>query len=103
MPGLTDYRAILHAHAEDSTHTGGTRPEMLAEAKREGVHAILLTDHFRPPRDFMTESWRGLREGVLFVPGSESHGFLIYPTRPIMDRMKAPSRSSSRPSARAAG
>ena len=90
LPGLTDYRAILHAHAEDSAHTGGTRPEMLAEAKRAGVHAILLTDHYRPPRDFVTDSWRGLREGVLFVPGSESHGFLIYPTRSIMDRMKAP-------------
>ena len=52
-PGLNDYRAILHAHAEDSSHTGGTRPEMLAEAKRAGVHAILLTDHHRPPRDFI--------------------------------------------------
>src|SRR5207244_3640710 len=28
MPGLNDYRCILHAHAEDSTHTGGTLPEM---------------------------------------------------------------------------
>src|SRR5262249_50708635 len=46
--GLNDYRTILHAHAEDSDHTGGTRPEMLAEAKRAGVHAILLTDHYRP-------------------------------------------------------
>ena len=26
LPGLRDYRAILHAHAEDSAHTGGTRP-----------------------------------------------------------------------------
>ena len=57
-PGLNDYRAILHAHAEDSSHTGGTRPEMLAEAKQVGVHAILLTDHHRPPRDFITQSWR---------------------------------------------
>jgi hypothetical protein len=24
LPGLNDYRCILHAHAEDSTHTGGT-------------------------------------------------------------------------------
>ena len=79
--GWNDYRAILHAHAEDSAHTGGTRPEMLAEAKRAGINAILLTDHYRPPRDFMTDSWRGLREGVLFVPGSEERGFLIYPTR----------------------
>src|SRR5689334_16459269 len=53
LPGLNDYRAILHAHAEDSAHTGGTRPEMLADAKIAGVSAILLTDHHRPPRDFI--------------------------------------------------
>ena len=34
VSGLNDYRAILHAHAEDSAHTGGTRPEMLADAKQ---------------------------------------------------------------------
>ena len=88
--GLNDYRAILHAHAEDSSHTGGTRPEMLAEAKRAGVDAILLTDHYRPPRDFVTESWRGLRDDVLFIPGSEERGFLLYPAHSIMDRMKDP-------------
>src|SRR5271157_4581736 len=88
IPGLIDYRAILHAHAEDSAHTGGTRTEMLAAAKRAGVHAILLTDHYRPPKDFVADSWRGLREGVLFLPGCEDRGFLIYPTRSIIDRMK---------------
>jgi hypothetical protein len=62
---------------------------MLAEAKRAGVHAILLTDHYRPPKDFVADSWRGLRDGVLFLPGSENRGFLIYPTRSVMDRMKA--------------
>jgi hypothetical protein len=87
-PGLNDYRAILHAHAEDSAHTGGTRTEMLADARRAGVHAILLTEHFRPPRDFVAGSWRGLRDGVLFLPGSEVRGFLIYPTRSIISRMK---------------
>jgi hypothetical protein len=90
LPGLHDFRAILHAHADDSSHTGGTRPEMLAEAKREGVNAILLTDHYRPPRDFINTSWRGLRDGVLFVPGSEVRGFLIYPGHSIMDRMDQP-------------
>jgi len=88
IPGLIDYRAILHAHAEDSAHTGGTRTEMLTEAKRVSVHAILLTDHYRPPKDFVADSWRGLREGVLFLPGSEDRGFLIFPTRSIIDRMK---------------
>jgi len=90
LPGLNDYRAILHAHAEDSTHTGGTRPEMLAEARKAGVDAILLTDHHRPPFDFVNDSWRGLRDGVLFLPGSEARGFLLYPTRSIMNHMDDP-------------
>ena len=90
LPGLHDYKAILHAHAEDSTHTGGTRPEMLADARKAGVQVILLTDHLRPPRDFIRESWRGMHEGVLFIPGSEAKGFLIYPNDSMMDRMEQP-------------
>lgn len=86
-PGLTDYRCILHAHAEDSTHTGGTLPEMLADARKAGVSAVLLTDHYRPPADFIDGRWRGLKDGVLFVPGSEARGFLLYPTRSILNRM----------------
>ena len=84
--GFSDYRAILHAHAEDAAHTGGTRPEMLEDAKRAGVQVIFLSDHFRPPRDFM-DSWRGLRDGVLFIPGSETHGFLVHPETSILDVM----------------
>jgi hypothetical protein len=87
-PGLNDYRCILHAHAEDSDHTGGTLPEMLADAKKAGVHAILLTDHYRPPRDFIDGRWRGLKDGVLFIPGAEVHGFLAYPAKSILGRME---------------
>src|SRR6187200_3011237 len=53
LPGLNDYRCIMHAHAEDSSHTGGTLSEMLTDAKKAGIHAILLTDHYRPPTDFI--------------------------------------------------
>jgi hypothetical protein len=87
LPGLHDYKAIIHAHAEDSEHTGGTRPEMLTDAKKAGVQVIMLTDHLRPPRDFIKESWRGLYDGVLFIPGSEALGFLVFPVRPMMDRI----------------
>lgn len=90
LPGLIDYRCILHAHAEDSTHTGGTLPEMLADAKQAGVSCILLTDHYRPPRDFIDGRWRGMRDGVLFVPGSEIRGFLIYPEASIVNKMEQP-------------
>ena len=81
--GYNDYRAVLHAHAEDATHTGGTRPELLAAARRAGVQIVMLTDHVRPERDFINDSWRGLREGVLFIPGSEDRGFLSFPMKSI--------------------
>ncbi|MBX3278297.1 MAG: histidinol phosphatase [Acidobacteria bacterium] len=81
--GYRDFRAILHAHAEDASHTGGTRPELLAAALRTNVHIIMLTDHVRPQRDFIDDSWRGLRQGVLFIPGAEAEGFLAYPQRSI--------------------
>lgn len=84
--GLTDYRAIMHAHAEDSSHTGGTRPEMLEAAKRTGVKIIMLTDHVRPERDFINDSWRGVRDGVLFIPGAEHEGFLVYPQASIKNQ-----------------
>jgi hypothetical protein len=83
--GLGDQRAILHAHAEDSAHTGGNRAELLAAAKRTGVRIVMLTDHVRPPRDFINDSWRGLHDGVLFIPGSEGEGFLNYPVYSVMD------------------
>lgn len=83
--GYQDFRAILHAHAEDSAHTGGSRPGLLAAAKQTGVKIIMLTDHVRPPRDFINDSWRGMRDGVLFIPGAESEGFLVYPRRSIIN------------------
>lgn len=87
LEGMIDYRCIMHSHGEDSTHTGGTLPEMLAEAKKVGVNCILLSDHFRPPRDFIDGRWRGMKEGVLFIPGSEIRGFLIHPMKSILNRM----------------
>lgn len=87
-PGLTDFRCVFHAHAEDSVHTGGTRPEMLADAVLADVNAVFLSDHFRPPRDFM-DSWRFKTNGVLFVPGSEVRGFLIHPIASILPQMEA--------------
>jgi hypothetical protein len=86
IKGYRDYRAIMHVHAEDSAHTGGTRPELLAACKRTGVNIVLLTNHVRPPVDFINDSWRGLREGVLFIPGAEHEGFLSYPMKSILHR-----------------
>ena len=81
-----DFRAIMHVHAEDSAHTGGTRPELLAACKRTGVNIVMLTNHWRPPVDFINDSWRGMHDGVLFIPGTEYEGFLAYPKKSIIKR-----------------
>ncbi|MFB3830141.1 MAG: alpha/beta hydrolase fold domain-containing protein [Bryobacteraceae bacterium] len=62
-----DYRAALHVHAEDAPHTLGTRAEALAAARAAGVRVVLFSDHDGAKPD----AWRGLREGVLFIPGGE--------------------------------
>jgi acetyl esterase/lipase len=63
-----DFRAVIHLHAEDADHTKGTRAELLAAAKRIGARVVMTTDH-RGPKP---EAWRGLRDGVLFIAGSET-------------------------------
>jgi hypothetical protein len=81
--GYTDYRAVMHAHAQDAAHTGGTRPQLLAAAKLRRVQIVMLTDHVRPERDFINDSWRGIHDGVLFIPGAEDRGFLSFPLHSI--------------------
>jgi acetyl esterase/lipase len=71
----SDYRAVLHVHAEDADHTKGTRAEVLRAAKATGVSVVMFSDH-RGPKP---ETWSGMRDGVLFIPGSEDDHLLRYP------------------------
>ena len=102
LPGLNDYRGVFHAHAGDSDHTGGTPEEILRDAKRIGVDVVFLSDHHRPPRDFM-DSWRGIHDGVLFIPGSEAHGFLIHPEASVAEHMGSDPATLLRQANRGAG
>jgi len=72
---FTDFRAVIHVHAEDAPHTKGTRPEVLTAAKATGVQVVMWTDHNGPN----AQSWSGIREGVLFIPGSEDDHVLRFP------------------------
>jgi hypothetical protein len=83
--GYSDFRGVMHAHAEDSPHTGGTRGEIVAAAKSAGVQLVMLTDHVNPPRDFVNEDSRGLKDGVLLIPGAESEGFIVFPLRSFIN------------------
>ena len=65
-----DYRAVMHVHAEDAEHTQGTRQQVLDAAKQAGVRVVLSTDHRGPKND----SWSGIKDGVLYIAGSEDEG-----------------------------
>jgi len=60
-----DFRAILDVRAEDADQNKGARGELLKAARDAEVRVIMVTDHREP------ETWQGLRDGVLFIAGSE--------------------------------
>lgn len=70
-----DYRAVIHVHAEDADHTKGTRAEVLQAAKALGLQVVMFTDHRGPKPD----TWNGMRDGILFIAGSEDDHLLRFP------------------------
>jgi acetyl esterase/lipase len=99
-PGVyRDFRAVLHIHAEDADHTKGTRAEVLRAAKEAEVRVVMFTDH-RGPKP---ETWSGLHDGVLFIPGSEDDHLLRYPASKAGPELRFLSHIEERPDMASAG
>lgn len=93
-PGVyQDFRAVMHVHAEDAAHTLGKRVEVLKAAKEAEVRVVMFTDH-RGPKP---ETWSGLRDGVLFIPGAEDDHLLRYPASPAGPELRFLSHLEERP------
>ena len=74
-----DCRAVLHVHSKLS-HDSRSEPDEIRQAARAtGVKVVLFNEHPAPHYDFVTDGHRGLRDGVLFIPGAEFGGLLAYP------------------------
>ncbi len=79
--GYTDVRCILHAHSSLSHDSRGTEAEIVAAARAAGVRAVFMTEHPTADRKWFTQGLRGVKDGVLFVPGAElSDGLLLWKT-----------------------
>lgn len=83
---LTDYRACIHVHSYHSHDSNGSLEEIRGAAKEAGVDVILFTEHPADSYDFIRDGHRGLTDGVLFVPGAETNGFLAFPLESVAYR-----------------
>lgn len=81
--GFDDYRAVVHVHSYHSHDSNGSLEEIRAAAKAVGVRVVMFTDHPADSYDYFTDGHRGMEDGVLFVPGAETSGFLSFPSRSV--------------------
>jgi hypothetical protein len=78
-----DYRANLHVHSALSHDSRGTITEIVAAARAVGTQVLLFTEHPADHYDYYKDGHRGVRDGVLLIPGAETEGFLAFPTHSL--------------------
>ena len=76
-----DYRAVIHLHSKFSHDSRGTIEEILAAAKATGTKVLMFTEHPSEAYDPVVNGYRGIKDGVLCIPGLETNGFLVFPTQ----------------------
>jgi hypothetical protein len=74
-----DYRANLHVHSALSHDSRGTIDEIVKAAKSTGTQVLMFTEHPADHFDILKDGHKGLKNGVLLIPGAETRGFLAFP------------------------
>jgi hypothetical protein len=57
----------------------------VAGAKAANVHIILFNEHPAAHYDYVKDGHRGIRDGVLLIPGAETNGFLAFPETSVQN------------------
>jgi len=78
-----DVRSLLHIHSHLSHDSIGTLEEIHQAAVQANVKVIMFTDHPADDYDYIRDGHRGMRNGVLFIPGAEEKGLLAFPQRSV--------------------
>jgi hypothetical protein len=81
-----DVRCLLHVHSAFSHDSRGTIDEIVAAAKEAGVRVIMFSEHPASGYDYFLDGHRGIRDGVLLIPGAETGGFLAFPRQRIQNQ-----------------
>jgi hypothetical protein len=78
-----EYRANLHVHSGLSHDSRGTLAEIVAAARACGTSVVMFTEHPGEHFDYYEDGHRGVKDGVQLIPGAETGGFLVFPTRSL--------------------
>ena len=78
-----EYRAAIHLHSALSHDSRGTIEEIVAAAKATGTRVLMFTEHPSDRCDFYRDGHRGLKDGVLLIPGAETQGLLVFTTKSL--------------------
>jgi hypothetical protein len=62
----------------------------VAAARAAGTRVLMFTEHPAATYDFFKDGHKGMKDGVLLIPGAETNGFLIFPTRSLAGLMTGP-------------
>jgi hypothetical protein len=81
--GYDDVRCLLHVHSSFSHDSRGTIEEIVKAAREAGVRVIMFSEHPANTYDYFVDGHRGMRDGVLLIPGAETEGFLAYPRQSV--------------------
>jgi hypothetical protein len=84
--GYDDVRTLLHVHSAFSHDSRGTIEEIVAAAKQAGVRVIMFSEHPANHYNYFLDGHRGVKDGVLLIPGAETGGFLAYPRQSVQDQ-----------------
>jgi hypothetical protein len=78
-----EYRANLHVHSAFSHDSRGELGAIVAAAKRAGTSVLLFNEHPADHYDYFADGHRGVRDGVLLIPGAEQKGLLVFPRQSL--------------------
>jgi hypothetical protein len=81
--GYNDVRSLLHIHSYLSHDSIGTPEEIRKAAVEAGVRVVMFTNHPADDYDYVKDGHRGVKDGVLFIPGAEEKGLLAFPQRSV--------------------
>ncbi len=75
--GWNDYAGVCHSHSEISHDSQVPFEEILKALKKENRKFICMSDHCVDGKADYSLQWRGIYDGVVFIPGFEmNYGFM---------------------------